>query len=453
MNVLTRISQRYLLVVRSRSFDCSAACIKVIFMSSSSDSSGPSSVGGDENDLLKLAIRIRKKLSTPATEPMAVADHQKGTAAMLQLRDLILASNEPIAGEIKMALTCAGIAIQRRVAISDALLPVELEQFLVTMALLFVLVVLCNEDTPCPSGAGFSDDGMDCEDDQQVSESNESIAIATWEMSSLISELTAADSVETDSWSEVLKGPGNLCQMCLKKAARRSHEMTLSELSNMGALFFRTSARALVTSLFDSVGHPSDNGSAFLTLDSVGFMAQANNNLDERLISITECAESEAGQAVLRDLILSFKLPRVVVGVRRTCLLSRQSNKEATEKYTQLLGEAHDAAMRGAKWSFEIDSDPVHKMCAILAGLAVMMCKHSQSIRKDDMYYGQVDLPFLETTCTSPLSMRLALLEHSHEWVVYSLDARCQPCVVLRQRGHSGLLQAAVLFSSKLTRA
>jgi hypothetical protein len=153
---------------------------------------------------------------------------------------------------------------------------------------------------------------------------------------------------------------------------------------------------------------------------------------------------------VLRDLILSFKLPRSVVGVRRTGLLGRDSNKKATEKHTNVLGVAHDAAMRGAKWSFEKDADLIHKMCAILAGLAVMMCTHSQSIRKDDMFYGRVDLPFLETARHQSNAHCLALIEHSHEWVVYTLDPRGHPCVALRQRGYDGLLQAAVLFASKL---
>ena len=153
---------------------------------------------------------------------------------------------------------------------------------------------------------------------------------------------------------------------------------------------------------------------------------------------------------MLRDLILSFKLPRSVVGVRRTSLLGRQSNKVATEKHTDILGGAHDAAMRGAKWSFEKDEDQTHKMCAILAGLAVMMCKHSQSIRKDDMFYGRVDLPFLETTRPPAHVQRLALIEHSHEWVVYTLDSRGCPLVTMRQRGYQGLLQASVLFASRL---
>ena len=149
---------------------------------------------------------------------------------------------------------------------------------------------------------------------------------------------------------------------------------------------------------------------------------------------------------VLRDLILSFKLPRSVVRVRRTCLLSRESNKVATEKHSDILGAAHDAAMRGARWSFANDADETHKMCSILAGLAVMACKDSQSVRKDDMFNGRVSLPFLETTPPGPGVSRLALIEHTNEWVCYSLSQNGTPKVQLRERGLSGLCNAAVVF-------
>ena len=151
---------------------------------------------------------------------------------------------------------------------------------------------------------------------------------------------------------------------------------------------------------------------------------------------------------MLRDLILSFKLPRTAVGIRRTCLLSRESNRVATEQHPDVLGGAHDCAMRGARWSWEKDKDPVHKMCALLAGLAVQMCANAQSVRKDDMFDGRVQLPFLETHPVEPGVTRLALLEHSHEWVVYSMSPKGVPTVKLRQQGFEGMVAAALQFVS-----
>lgn len=140
-----------------------------------------------------------------------------------------------------------------------------------------------------------------------------------------------------------------------------------------------------------------------------------------------------------------------MVRVRRTSLLSRESNKEATEEYSEILGGAHDCAMRGAPWTYAKDKDTTHRSCALLSGLAVQMFKHAQSPRKDDMFYGRVDLPFLETTTPPPYVSRLALIEHSNEWVVYHITDKQQPVVQLRQQGFEGLKQAVLLFRNKLS--
>ena len=153
---------------------------------------------------------------------------------------------------------------------------------------------------------------------------------------------------------------------------------------------------------------------------------------------------------VLRDLILSFRLPRDVVGVRRSCVLGRDVSKTATEKYTDLLGAAHDAAMRGARWTFAHDENEVHRMCALLAGLAIALCTTPQGVRKDDMFGGRISLPFLETTPPDPGCMRMALLPHKHEWVVYTINASGVPTVQLRHPGYDGMRHASVLFASRL---
>ena len=49
-----------------------------------------------------------------------------------------------------------------------------------------------------------------------------------------------------------------------------------------------------------------------------------------------------------------------------------------------------------------------------------------------------------------PFRPRLALIEHTHEWVVYHVNAQQQPVVQLRQPGFAGLQQAILLFRSKM---
>ena len=115
-----------------------------------------------------------------------------------------------------------------------------------------------------------------------------------------------------------------------------------------------------------------------------------------------------------------------------------------------ILGGAHECAMRGARWTWDKDEDPVHKMCALLAGVAVQCFENATSVRKDDVYNGCVQLPFLETLPVGPTMQKLVLLEHSHEWVVYSMNSKNQPVVRLRQAGFEGMVAAVLLFVSTL---
>jgi hypothetical protein len=151
---------------------------------------------------------------------------------------------------------------------------------------------------------------------------------------------------------------------------------------------------------------------------------------------------------VLRDLILSFSLPARVVGVRRTPLLGREANRVATEQHTAELQEAHEAAMRGAEWSWKHDQNPTHKMCALLAGLCITFAGRGGSadaIRKKDAFRGRVHLPFLETAAARPGDLRISFVPHRHEWVVYTVGGGGKPTVQLKHAGLEGLCQAALL--------
>lgn len=229
---------------------------------------------------------------------MPVADHRKATECMLRIRDVLAQREEEPSREVVMALTCAGVAVQRRVAFGNQVDSIDHGAFFVTtLALLFVLVVMCQGDQPRPSGAGSSDDEQMSDADQ---ESERSRSIATWETSSYESALRAADGDETSSWASTLRHPGLLCQACLHTAANRSHVMGIQELANIGALFFRQSSMMFMTSLFgDAVPRSNETiPNDFLTLENLDFLAQANNNLDENLQSVADCADSEAGQTV-----------------------------------------------------------------------------------------------------------------------------------------------------------
>ena len=278
----------------------------------------------------KLATRVMRKLSTPSTEVMAVTDHRKASEVMLRLRDALLAGEEASA-KVRMCLTCAGVSIQRRVAFSDATAHANgvHDQFVTTMGLLFALIVMCNGE---PTRTQEEEEEDDC-DDMETGEGGEgegeetvrvplrernarerAIALATWEQGTVEGELRAADGAETSSWASAIRSPTTLCQHCLVDAAERCHSLTLGELGNMGALFFRASAQALAVSLLDGAGRPSDDATSFLSLDVMTYVAEASNNLNERLMGIADCAESEAGQTVRTHAGAAIRCPRV-----RTC--------------------------------------------------------------------------------------------------------------------------------------
>ena len=159
---------------------------------------------------------------------------------------------------------------------------------------------------------------------------------------------------------------------------------------------------------------------------------------------------SPAHSQVLRDLILSFTLPRKIVGVRRAPLLSREANREATEQYPLVLQEAHECAMRGAEWSWQRDENCVHKICALLAGLCITFAGRAGGadiIRKQDAFRGRVQLPFIETQPCPESTQKIVWIPHTNEWCVYRVRHGCAS-VQLRSTGLEGLSQSVLLVTS-----
>ena len=148
----------------------------------------------------------------------------------------------------------------------------------------------------------------------------------------------------------------------------------------------------------------------------VEFSADCNGD------GIVDGADSEVGQQVLRDLILSFLLPRELLGARKTLLLPREAIKRAGVEHGLLLSQAHDVAMRGAPWSFSDDENEIHKACALLAGVAILTTRGGEDpIRKQDAFVGRVNLPFFETSPPNAGVKRLALSPDQQRWVLYKI--------------------------------
>lgn len=429
-----------------------------------------------------LAERIHRKLCVPESEPLPVKWHRSAVNSMLELRDFLLRQHTDAAPEVRQMLLYAGISIQRRVALgADG---DEASDLQVSMALLLMLQVLCDQrvrnPTPSPVQMGASlpmspsslmnTDGpheegvekMDAETEPVLrapmpAKRHDEETLEMWYKTSLKEMMDSVESEADNAWAAVLRiTPTAVCRACVCEAPRFGSS-NLAKLSVLASTFFRCSGLALQYSMLESQ-EPRDERAAasdnFLTLGMADFVTEANrDNLREfKLQAIVDSAESEAGQQILRDLILSFTLPASVVGVRRVPLLSRAANQVATEQYTAILGSAHEAAMRGAEWSWKEDDEEIHKIAALLAGLCIQMAGcggTADAIRKSDAFHGRIQLPFLETDPPPPGTRRLGFVPHRNEWIVYSVDRRGLPSVQLKHHGFEGLCMAALAVMCK----
>ena len=158
-------------------------------------------------------------------------------------------------------------------------------------------------------------------------------------------------------------------------------------------------------------------------------------------------ASSRVPSQCLRDLLLSFQLPRAVVGVRRTILLPREVNVVITKEHTIELNDAHESALRGSDWEWKHSKQALTRACALLAGLAILL--NRGDIRKDDAFAGFVSLPFLETLPPESDGVRLALLEDTGEWVAFKAS---KLEILVRRPGFRGLEDCVLVLTSLLKR-
>lgn len=447
--------------------------------------SGLSVESSDVDDAERLAQRIYRKLQTPVNQPLSMANHRAAVATMVALKDIVERSKTSASQTARMALLCAGIECQRRIVLNTED-PVTRMHLQTTVPLLFALVVMSEgadfasdaSSFASQSNAGDQSDAGSVagsvarshrsaqsvprseaaqseaarsSPDSEMSEAHlsspasiEKRRIAAWNALSLDKELISCNTPEYVSIESI-------CRIIMRESKLNGKSWDIDDLSDMATIFFQCSARTMTYKLL--IEEPSrekrQRSEGFLTLDTVGMMSLPENEKEKMLASIVDAAESEAGQQALRDLILSFTLPRNVVGVRRHVLLSRETNNMATSNFPIILNSAHDCAMCGAEHTWKHDSNEIHKMSALLAGVAIILASKTQhAIRKEDAFAGRVQLPFLETPPPKPGVKRMALIPSSNQWILYTLSSSGKPSVQFRQSGFEGLKQAVLLFTS-----
>jgi hypothetical protein len=219
----------------------------------------------------------------------------------------------------------------------------------------------------------------------------------------------------------------------------------VAQLKHLADTFGRSTAAQLSIQLLRS-------DKSFCSLNCQSITATSDTERADALLCVVRAAESESGQAVLRDLVLSFLAPRRVLGTRRTLLLPRDVADAINRDLPWLAAIAHSAAMQGAEWTWKHSRSELKRTCALLAGVALLTTKGTDDvIRKATAFSGLVQLPFIEVPAPGRRTQqRLALVPTSRSWVLFSLQANGQPMIEVSQAGFDGLLFCVLALRKSL---
>ena len=348
-----------------------------------------------ERNSLDVAMRALRNLKD-ALENDSVRAHRRGVAKLCQLKTRLEASDD-LAKDVAQVLASAGAMVGR--AVTFAVNDDDKSDLAITLSLLFGLVVLCKTCPPAPAD----------------------------ELPALRETLRKYDAFTLVSDREDYV-PHHVAAGALLRLWSTPDGVEPTAIARFAAQrFFRaTSSAMFMGKILEAADDDDDedDDAMFCSLSVGKVLEEANPEMQEkRLRGIVDGADSEVGQQVLRDLILSFLLPRELLGARKTLLLPREASKRAGVEHGLLLSQAHDAAMRGAPWSFSDDPEKVHRVCALLSGLAMLqLAKAKQAdVRTAVPFDGMVQIGFLELQ-PSTHKKKLVYDEEIDTWRVYSRD-------------------------------
>ena len=347
----------------------------------------------EQQNSLSIAMRALQNLKT-AIDTSSVRAHKRAVGKLCLLKVRLEASDD-LSKDVAQVLVSAGAMVAR--AVTFATNEDDASDLAITMSLLFGLVVLCKT---CPPAR----DEEEIEGLRKTLRGYDTFTLVA-EREDYVPHHVAAGAM-LRLWSTPDAVPPTAIA---RHAAQR---------------FFRATSSAIFLSKILEAGAEEDeeDDSMFCSLSVGAMLEEANPEMKEkRLQGIVDGADSEVGQQVLRDLILSFLLPRELLGARKTLLLPREASKRAGVEHGMLLSQAHDAAMRGAPWSYSDDENETHKICALLSGLAMLQLAKQKNadVRLAMPFDGLLQIGFLELLpCTH--KKRLVYDEEMDTWRVYS---------------------------------
>ena len=412
-----------------------------------SESSSELGAAGRERSVDELVERLRTKT---LAERLPLSAHLSIGRTLCKLRDAIT-SDKPVSIKAGKALLCCGISMYRRHAVGEKA-EEEGDDHEETMNLVKQSSVLIFVLLACIEARSGSAVDVDAARDV-VERANAATLARVLEVREPASrkrkqppadeEAVEGEEGEAQAVAAALPqsivSAGTVTMALLRYVAHTLRDRASTEHERFADMFFRTSAACMAQNLL--LAHGAN--------DFVSLKAAADNPVprEKRLLGIAQAGESEAGQSVLRDILLSFLLPGGTVGVRRNLLLSRAASTAAGVDHAAAVNQAHSVAMAGCEFIWQHGTDPLERACALLAGAAVLVTKGGEDpIRKQDAFVGRVSLPFFETMPPATGVKRLALLTDQSRWVLYKTDKKNRPHVLCNLSGFEGLCDCLLEF-------
>jgi hypothetical protein len=340
---------------------------------------------------------------------VSVSHHGSAVRKLARLRT-VLAGGGSLTQRSQILLLCTGVALQKRVALMEDG-ETAAATYGTTLVLVFVVIAMTGRPGDAIAAEG------------------------------LVERAGGATLWQALTTPGAMPSPGEVAAATLTLAVAEIDTQDEDGIRVLADRFFRASAAAMVESKLKELGE-----GCFLSLSSSRFVGAASDRSD-RLETLVSAAESEAGQSVIRDIMLSFLLPARVVGTRRALLLSRQAATEATVEYPEDVQRAHETAMAGAMYVWNEENEgpdwELRKVSVLLACVACATTRGGEDpIRKAAAFGGRVQLPFLDTpACT--IGKRLALVPGA-VWILYSLNRKGAATILTSAEGLEGLKLACL---------
>lgn len=321
-----------------------------------------------------------------------------------------------------------------------------------TSMLLFDLMFCCSHAHFNTSPTVENEDGMDEDDDPELVAAI--CTVDTWmdgqwgDTFNRVQKETLDETNGTEPGSETGDQPsdtdstdlsaGQVCQLLGRKCARDA-SVTQLVLYDMSILFYICARESSRTMLLHEL------------LPTVPHHSPLSEEARDRLQATIDAGSSELGASALKDLLLSFILPRRVIGCRKSILIDRNTAKIATEQYPLAVARAHETAQStaAALWarSDEEDACDLDTNCALLAGIAMLLCTTAHDARRGTAFGGRISLPFLRPAAPQS-GPRIVLSDE--EWTCYVIQSGGSIEVLYRGGKSEGLKRCILILLDAL---